>query len=228
MFLMVLAPLSGCFGENEVQSLEESSLTVVESDSLEAGMWQTITLDANDDLAVFIPYFIQDPGSMRAQNGTVLDMNSGEQISVNLLLPPRNDKVVFFVGDIGRVDWPIRQADESWTKWLENPNSGSAVQAVENQDVGGMWPWLVPGNQSGGDVISLVERAQDQYDEEKRTELVQVMVGSMAEMSMTGSISSPTILHVLRAVQMEQLAISTAGLEMQTLRMSTQLPISKA
>ena len=62
MFLMVLAPLSGCFGENEVQSLGDSSLTVVESDSLEAGMWQTITLDANDDLAVFIPYFIQDPG----------------------------------------------------------------------------------------------------------------------------------------------------------------------
>ena len=156
MFLMVLAPLSGCFGENEVQSLGESSLTVVESDSLEAGMWQTITLDANDDLAVFIPYFIQDPGSMRAQNGTVLDMNSGEQVSINILLPPRNDKVVFFVGDIGRVDWPIREPDESWSTWLENPNSGSAVQAVENQDTGGLWPWLIPGNQSGGDVISLV------------------------------------------------------------------------
>ena len=38
MFLMVLAPLSGCFGENEVQTLGESSLTIVESDSLEAGM----------------------------------------------------------------------------------------------------------------------------------------------------------------------------------------------
>ena len=156
MILMVLAPLSGCFGENEVQSLGESSLTIVESETLEAGEWQTITLNANDDLAVFIPYFIQDPGSMRAQNGTVLDVNSGEQVSVNILLPPRNDKVVFFVGEIGRIDWPIREADESWTTWLEDPNSGSAVQAVENQDVGGIWPWLIPGNQSGGDVISLV------------------------------------------------------------------------
>ena len=43
VFLMVLTPLSGCFGENEIQSLEESSLTIVEADSLEAGMWQTIT-----------------------------------------------------------------------------------------------------------------------------------------------------------------------------------------
>ena len=53
-FLMVLAPLSGCFGENDAQSLGESSLTVVESDSLEAGMWQTITLEANNGLAVFL------------------------------------------------------------------------------------------------------------------------------------------------------------------------------
>ena len=120
-------------------------MTVVEASSLEAGMWQTITLDASSDLAVFIPYFIQDPGSMRAQNGTVLDMNSGEQVNVNILFPPRNDAIVFFIGDIGRVDWPIREADESWITWLDNPIPASAVQAVENQDVGGLWPWLVKG-----------------------------------------------------------------------------------
>ena len=93
--LMLLAPLSGCFGENEEESFDASSLTVVEASSLEAGMWQTITLDASNDLAVFIPYFIQDPGSMRAQNGTVLNMESGEQVSLNILLPPRNDVIVF-------------------------------------------------------------------------------------------------------------------------------------
>ena len=41
-------------------------------------------------------------------------------------------------------------------------------------------------------------------------------------------ISLPTIHLVLHAVPMEQLAISIAGLEMQILRMSTQLLISKA
>jgi len=153
---MLLAPLSGCFGENEEESFDASSLTVAEASSLEAGMWQTITLDASDDLAVFVPYFIQDPGSMRAQNGTVLNMASGEQVSMNILLPPRNDAIVFFIGDTGRVDWPIRQADESWITWLENPSSGSAVQAVENQDAGGIWPWLVTGNSSGGEVIPLI------------------------------------------------------------------------
>ena len=140
VFLMILAPLSGCFGENETQSLDASSLSVSEKDSLEAGMWQTITLEASDDLAVFIPYFIQDPGSMRAQNGTVLDMESGEKVSMNVLFPPRNEEIVFFIGDIGRVNWPIREPDQSWTSWLNDPSIGSAVQAVDNQDTGGLWP----------------------------------------------------------------------------------------
>ena len=150
MVLMILAPLSGCFGENEVETLDAGSLSVSNSDALQAGMWQTITLQASNDLAVFVPYFIQDPGSMRAQNGTVLDMKSGDKVNMNILFPPRNEEIVFFLGDIGRVDWPIREPDQSWMAWLNNPSTGSAVQAVDNQDTGGMWPWLVPGNATGG------------------------------------------------------------------------------
>ena len=156
MFLMLLAPLSGCVGENNVESLSASSLSIAESDSLEAGMWQTITMEASDDLAVFIPYFIQDPGSMRAQNGTVLDMESGDKVAMNILFPPRNEEIVFFIGEIGRVNWPIREPDQSWVAWLNDPSTGSAVQAVDNQDTGGEWPWLVSGNVTGGDAIPLV------------------------------------------------------------------------
>ena len=119
-------------------------------------VWQQITLAASEGLAVYIPYFIQDPGSMRAQNGTVLDMDAGERLSMNILFPPRNDAVVFFIGEIGRTEWPIRPADVSWVTWLENPTNGSAVQAIPNEDLGGVWPWLVPGNSTGGDVIPLV------------------------------------------------------------------------
>ncbi|MAL05095.1 MAG: hypothetical protein CML76_04290, partial [Rhodobiaceae bacterium] len=156
MVLMILAPLSGCFGENEIETLDAGSLSISDSDALQAGMWQTITLQASNDLAVFVPYFIQDPGSMRAQNGTVLDMKSGDKVSMNILLPPRNEEIVFFLGDIGRVNWPIREPDQSWMAWLNNPSTGSSVEAVENLDVGGMWPWLVPGNVTGGDIIPLV------------------------------------------------------------------------
>jgi hypothetical protein len=156
VWLMLLAPIAGCFGENEVDGVGSDSLVVEEKDRLEGGMWQQITLSANDDLAVFIPYFVQDPGSMRAQNGTVLDLKGGETVAVNVLFPPRNPDVVLFVGDHGRINWPIRAADESWMSWLNGSSSGSSVQAVPNQDDGGLWPWLVPGNISGGDVIPVV------------------------------------------------------------------------
>ena len=141
--------------------MDASALTVEGSGPLEAGMWQQLTVAAEEDLAVYIPYFIQDPGSMRAQNGTVLDMQAGERLSMNILFPPRNDEVVFFIDDIGRTEWPIRPADVSWSTWLENPMNGSAVQAVPNEDVGGEWPWLVPGNASGEMAIAIVMETVD-------------------------------------------------------------------
>ena len=92
---------------------------------------------------------------MRAQNGTVLDMESGDKVSMNILLPPRNEEIVFFLGDIGRVNWPIREPDQSWMAWLNDPSQGSAVQAAENQDTGGM-ALACHRNSTGGDVIPLV------------------------------------------------------------------------
>ena len=156
MLIMFMAPLAGCFGEVEEKEISANALTVEGSGPLQGGMWQQITVAAKEDLAVYIPYFIQDPGSMRAQNGTVLDLSAGESVSVNILFPPRNDNIVFFVGDMGRIDWPIRASDESWATWLANPANGSAVQAVPNEDVGGEWPWLVPGNNTGGEAVPVV------------------------------------------------------------------------
>ena len=156
MLIMFMAPLAGCFGEAEEKVISANALTVEGSGPLQGGMWQQITVAAKEDLAVYIPYFIQDPGSMRAQNGTVLDLSAGESVSVNILFPPRNDDIVFFVGDMGRTNWPIREANESWMTWLQNPSDGSAVQAVPNEDTGGEWPWLVPGNSTGGDVVPVM------------------------------------------------------------------------
>ena len=156
MGLMMLAPLSGCFGEEERVEIGPTSLVVEGGGELLAGMWQQITVTAEEDLAVYIPYFVQDPGSLRAQNGTVLDLNRGDSVNMNILFPPRNEDVVFFIGDQGRLNWPIREADESWAAWLNDPSDGSAVQAVPNEDAGGLWPWLVPGNTTGEIVVPIV------------------------------------------------------------------------
>ena len=113
IMLMFSATFAGCFGENESRTPLASDLIVKEVDSLQGGAWQSITLTAESDLSVFIPYFIQDMGSLRAQNGTVFDLQAGQSQTVNVLFPPRNPNIVLLIGDYARSDWPIRAADES-------------------------------------------------------------------------------------------------------------------
>ena len=154
VLIMSLASLSGCFGEEDnSDSLSEASLTVSPS-VIPAGEWVTITISVKVDMSVFFPYFLQDPGSMRAQNGTVFDLKSGDSISLNALFPPRNSDVILLIGDYGRDEWPIRAPDVSWSDWANGATERSAsVMATPNQDEGGEWDWIVPGNDSGGEVI---------------------------------------------------------------------------
>jgi len=161
IFLMFSATFAGCFGEDEGGGLPESeSLTFKvtggssnDSMAIPGGEWIAASFEAAEDMSVFIPYFIQDPGSLRAQNGTVLDLRSGEEITIKVLFPPRNDDVVLLIGEFGRKNWPIRAANESWLMWHEEMKTGSAIEASENQDADGILPWIMPGNTTGGDVV---------------------------------------------------------------------------
>jgi hypothetical protein len=140
VFLMFSATFAGCFGENEGSSLPDSKDLSIEveggstnnSMTIPGGEWISTTFKADVDMSVFVPYFIQDPGSLRAQNGTVLDIRGGESITVNVLFPPRNDDVVLLMGEFGRKNWPIRAADESWMMWHEDMSRGSAIMASAN------------------------------------------------------------------------------------------------
>ena len=141
--VMSLAPLSGCFGEEgDAEPLSDDSLSVWPN-IIQGGDWTVIKLDADSDMSVFVPYFVQDPGSMRAQNGTVFDLRQGDSASVNILFPPRNSDVFLLIGDYGRENWPIRASGISWATWGSGVDEGSSsVMAVENQDDGGEWPWV--------------------------------------------------------------------------------------
>ena len=142
VFLMVLlllgTPLSGCFGDRDSSPSGSSDLTI--EGSYIAGDWSKVTLVAKNDLSVYIPYFVVDPGSFRAQNGTVLDLKSGTSKTVDWLLPPRNPSAMVMVGDYGRTEWPVRAANESWQDWIEGPSNGGAVKVTENGD-NGSWNW---------------------------------------------------------------------------------------
>ena len=150
--LMFSACLSGCFGEEEESAVNSTHLTITEMDFLEAGVWQKVTLTASKDLAVYIPYFIIDAGSGRAQNGTVLDIKSGETVTLQWLLPSRNDNSVLLVGEYGRNAWPMRSSTQSWNDWISNRSMSSAVQTTDNLDPNGQWRWLTSGSDDGGEV----------------------------------------------------------------------------
>ena len=162
--VMCLASLSGCFGEDSSpEEISEGDLKVSPS-VIPGGEWSVITLKADTAMSVFVPYFVQDPGSMRAQNGTVFDLKDGDSVSMNVLFPPRNSDIIFLIGDYGRENWPIRAPDVSWAAWANGLTEGSAaIMAVDNADSGGEWKWIVPANESGGDVvIKSLETVRDQ------------------------------------------------------------------
>ena len=139
VLLMFTAPFAGCMGENSGEGLPDESDLIVTPEVIPGGEWTTIVLSASRDMSVFIPYFVQDPGSSRAQNSTVLDFNKGDSISVTVLFPPRNSDVVMLLGDYGRSDWPIRAADESGLTgtWLERVGLQSASCQMKMKVVNG-------------------------------------------------------------------------------------------
>jgi hypothetical protein len=139
--------MSGCFGQNDSEYPSADSLEI--SGPNTAGDWTKVTLSASSDLSVYIPYFVLDPGSLRAQNGTVLDIESGDSIDVEWLLPPRNLNAILLIGEFGREDWPVRAANESWQNWILNPSNGGAVTVTSNED-NGTWNWLIAHDSDGG------------------------------------------------------------------------------
>ena len=153
VLLMFSAPFAGCFGETAATGLPDSEDLSVRPDLIPGGEWTTIDLKAARDMSVFLPYFIQDPGSLRAQNSTVFDLMEGESVSISVLFPPRNSDVVMLLGDYGRTNWPIRAADESWMDWTMDRSSGSAVMVAPNEDENGEWRWVIPADTTGGDVV---------------------------------------------------------------------------
>ena len=149
--VMLLPVLSGCFGEEMTSELSASDLVILEEDNLLAGSWQKVTLSAKADLSVYIPYFVVDPGSKRAQNGTVLDIKADDFEIVEWLLPPRNFEVILMIGEYQRKHWPIRSANESWSNWLGERSSQGGITTTQNQD-NGTWDWLISSPEDGGPV----------------------------------------------------------------------------
>ena len=136
VLMMILAPLSGCFGE-EAGSPTKDDL-VVGPDVLQSGVYQQVELRAAAAMSVFVPYLVTDPSTGYVQNSTVVDLSSGSSVTLEVLAPPRTDTMVLMVGDKGREHWPIRDSSETWMTWLfregDKGDSGNGIVRVTHDE----------------------------------------------------------------------------------------------
>ena len=141
MLIMVMAPLSGCFGENESGgdvTIDDAAIT---PQVMTAGVFQGVTITAEQDLSAFVPYLIKDEVTGYVVNSTVVDLRAGEQVQLSMLAPPRADTGVILLGSYGRDNWPIRDANESWATWYAEDGhktaDGGAIERIpgENQSL---------------------------------------------------------------------------------------------
>ena len=94
-------------------------------------------ISAKRDVSVFIPHMVVDPASNYLQNGTILDMRTGETIQLTILAPPRIDTAFIFLSKYGTEVWPIRDPSESWNDWVERGGINQeslAVSRVEPEE----------------------------------------------------------------------------------------------
>lgn len=157
VLLMCLAPLSGCFGENDSGGLVKSDDVTITPVTMIGGIFQGMTLSVEQDMSAFIPYLIKNQDTGFIQNSTVLDMRAGDSVLLNVLAPPRTDTAVILLGEYGREDWPIRSIDESWKTWyvrsgFEAENARGVMRVA---GVNGTLDTVMPSNNSGGQVTAV-------------------------------------------------------------------------
>ena len=156
VLVFISASFSGCFGENEVDGVSSANDVVITPAILSGGVFQGLTIAAEKDLSAFVPYLIKNDDTGYVQNSTVVDLEAGESVLLNVLAPPRTDTAVVLIGDYGRENWPIRFVDESWKTWYvrngydldDNPG----IKRIEG--VNGSIDTITYSNESDGPVIA--------------------------------------------------------------------------
>jgi len=152
VFVVLSAPLSGCFGGSE-SDLTSEDLEVVPG-TLVSGVFQDVTLEAGQSMSVFVPYLVRDPITGFVQNSTVVDIDKGASVTLDLLAPPRVSLLVMLVGDEGRTNWPVRAANESWGSWLDRGGAEGGVGfAVSRSGANTSLDSLNASQESGGAVM---------------------------------------------------------------------------
>ena len=157
VLLMLLTPLSGCFGQQDSGGLSSTEDVVITPPILTGGVFQGVTIAAEVDLAIFVPYLMLNSDNGFVQNSTVIDMKAGESVMLTLLAPPRTDTAVVMLGEYGRENWPIRTIEESWRTWVQRDGNdrtdNPGIQRIPAMN--GTLDTVLPSNSSGGPVLAV-------------------------------------------------------------------------
>lgn len=157
VLIMVMAPLAGCFGENDDEGIVRSGDVTITPVTMIGGVFQGLTISADEDFSAFIPYLIKNQESGFIQNSTVLDLRAGDSVLLNVLAPPRTDTAVILLGEYGREEWPIRSIDESWRTWYDRSGfeaeDGDGIMRVDGEN--GTLDTVMSSNNSGGEVLAI-------------------------------------------------------------------------
>ena len=157
VLLMLLTPLSGCFGEQDAGGLGSTEDVVITPPVLTGGVFQGVTIAAEVDLAVFVPYLMLNSDNGFVQNSTVIDMKAGESVMLTLLAPPRTDTAVVMLGEYGRENWPLRTTEESWRTCVQRDGNdrtdNPGIQRIPATN--GTLDTVLPSNNNGGPVLAV-------------------------------------------------------------------------
>lgn len=157
VLIMMMAPLAGCFGENDDEGIVRSGDVTITPVTMIGGVFQGLTISADEDFSAFIPYLIKNQESGFIQNSTVLDLRAGDSVLLNVLAPPRTDTAVILLGEYGREEWPIRSIDESWRTWYDRSGfeaeDGDGIMRVDGEN--GTLDTVTASNNSGGEVLAI-------------------------------------------------------------------------
>ena len=158
--LMLLTPLSGCFGEGDGGGFDSLEDVVVTPATLIGGVFQGVTISADADVSAYVPYLMLNPDSGFVQNSTVVDLKAGESVLLTVLAPPRTDTALVLFGDYGRDNWPVRSLEESWRTWYQrngpDRTDNPGIQRVAG--VNGSLDTVMPSTSSGGSVYAMREQ----------------------------------------------------------------------
>lgn len=146
VFIMAMGSLSGCFGEETVDLVVSDSDLTVEPETWWAGDWQWVEFTSKKDLVLYVPHFVKDPVTEYVQNGTIIDVDKGEEVGFMILPSARLDLATLYIAPSGDSAFPIRAANESWSTWMARgaPHEGGVYRTTNLDD--GILPWTNTSN----------------------------------------------------------------------------------